>query len=260
VAFDDPRSPKKCKVDCQRLCDAVAPGASAFSCNWVDDNTLTYYCGSCGIGRVAQGTPDCAMGESLGERLARQAYYESASVVAFERLLAALRAHGADPRLVARAQKAAEDEARHARVFADLAALHGAAPMSLERATEEPTLFALALENATEGCVRETFGALVTLHQAAHAESAEVRAAFAAIADDEAEHAALSWDLRAWFDEKLAPSERARVHQAHGRAVERARHDATAPGDALSTALGLPAPARALHMLDTLMDALHQAA
>ena len=44
---------------------------------------------------------------------------------------------------------------------------------------------------------------MITLHQATYAESKEIRAAFASICDDEAEHAAFSWDLQAWFDSKL---------------------------------------------------------
>jgi hypothetical protein len=68
-----------------------------------------------------------------------------------------------------------------------------------------------------EGCVRETYGALVIAHQAAHAQCPRVRAAFTRIRDEELEHAELSWDIASWLDERLTPEERAEV--------ERARHE-----------------------------------
>ncbi|HSO31209.1 MAG TPA: hypothetical protein VLT33_01800, partial [Labilithrix sp.] len=105
-----------------------------------------------------------------------------------------------------------------------------------------------------------TFGAVVTLHQATHAESAEVRAAFAAIAEDEAEHAALSWELKTWFDTRLTVAERASVHNAHVGALAAARRDAAAAPDAPGQSLGLPAADRAREMLDMVLDAMATAA
>ena len=212
------------------------------------------------MGRVASGTEPCAAGTTIAERLARQAYYEAASVTAFERLAGALERAGAPLTLVRRAHAAADDEARHARLFGELAAKHGATPGAPAYRPEVPSLFELAVENATEGCVRETFGAVVTLHQATHAESEEIRAAFAAIAEDEAEHAALSWELKGWFDTRLNAEQRAHVNAAHDRAVHAARLDAAAPPDALDLALGLPTAVRAQQMLDTLMVAMATAA
>jgi phage gp29-like protein len=171
-----------------------------FDSCWVEaDGTVAYRCGSCGVGRLPNDTKPCPLGETLAERLARQAYYEGASVVAFERLADVLAANGAPDDLVARARLAAEDEARHAAIFADLSRARGASAPAIELAAAAPSLFDLAIENATEGCVRETFGAAITLHQAMHAEADDVRAAFAAICDDEAEHASSSWDLWAWL-------------------------------------------------------------
>ena len=212
------------------------------------------------MGRVPRATEVCPLGTTVAERLARQAYYEAASVVAFERLTFALEAAGAPRELVERSRAAAKDESRHASRFASLAIALGATPMPLLYEATAPSLFDLAVENATEGCVRETFGALVTLHQAEHAETAEIRAAFASIAEDEAEHAALSWELRAWFDGQLTSEECARVQDAHISAVESARRDALSAPDALGLALGLPAPDRALRMLGTLMGAMATAA
>jgi len=251
-----------CVVDCDRVCGAIAPAAqNGFrSCSWTSDGKLSYLCGACGVGRVAAGTALCPPGETVADRLAHQAYYEAASVVAFERLVVALERAGAPRALIARACAAANDEARHAALFSELAQRHGVAPIVLDARPATPSLFELALENATEGCVRETFGAIVTLHQAQHAESEEVRAAFAAIADDEAEHAALSWELKTWFDTQLTPAERSRVQDAHDVAVAAAHRDAATAPDAPGVALGLPSPARAEQMLGALMAAMAIAA
>ena len=225
---------------------------------WADgDGGISYYCGACGVGRLPSDTKPCAVGTTVAEHLARQAYYEGVSVVAFERLAEVLRANGAPADLVARARRAADDEARHAAIFADLARTYGATVPAIElSAVTEHSLLDLAIENATEGCVRETLGAAITLHQSEYAESAEVRAAFAAICDDEAEHAAFSWDLKAWFDLHLGREDRARVDAAHRAALEAARLATNEAPDATGIALGLPAPARTRRMLDLAVEAL----
>jgi hypothetical protein len=74
------------------------------------------------------------------------------------------------------------------------------------------------MENAVEGCVREAHGALVAAFQATHASEASVRAAFAKIAVDEAEHAELSFALDTWLSAQLAPAERLQVDAAKGQA------------------------------------------
>jgi hypothetical protein len=218
-----------------------------------ETNQISYNCGMCGVGRVAAGTVACDRGGSLGERLARQAYYEAASVVAFERLASVLAAHGAPADLVHRAKNAATDEARHAVRFAKLARVHGATVPPFSVTAKAPSLFELALENATEGCVRETFGALVVLHQAAHAHDAGVRAAFASIAEDEAEHAALSWELRAWFNSRLSSKERAEVDAAHEQARDQAAGVESAM-DEVDLALGLPSAAFGAELFRAVMD------
>lgn len=250
--------PTACEVDCTRVCAAIGVGTGGFlSCSWSGTSAdLSYTCGGCGVGRVAAGTARHALGGTLGERLARQAYYEAASVTAFARLAAVLAAAEAPWDLVRRAQRAAEEEARHAATFATLAERHGATPCVPEPHDVTPTLFELAIENATEGCVRETFGALVTLHQAEHAESAEVRAAFASIADDELQHASLSWDLFAWFETRLGADEVAMMHDAYKIARRAAAREVIEAPDALGTAVGLPSSSRAHAMFEGLMRGL----
>src|SRR6185295_13249702 len=123
------------------------------------------------------------------------------SIHAFRRLARELRAHGAPSDLVNAARACARDEARHARTMARLARAHGA---TIDRVHVEDVgtrdLEAIARENAVEGCVGETYGALLAIWQAEHAADADVRAAMREIAPDEMRHAALAWAVATWAD------------------------------------------------------------
>ncbi len=245
----------RCDLDCKDVCAKVAPGVTGGweSCYWTGDQNkpqVGYMCGMCGVGRIPDGTAPCAEGDSVASRLAMQAYYEAVSVIAFERLADVLQAERAPRSLVRRVSKAAGDERRHADLFARLATERGAIVPRPEASAELPSLAELARENAQEGCVRETYGALVALHQAQHAEDPELRAAFAEIADDEVAHAALSWDLARWFEERLG--EAAPVAEA----IAMLREPATCSYDAVGSALGVPPPARARAMFDGLFARL----
>jgi len=74
----------------------------------------------------------------------------------------------------------------------------------------------IALENAVEGCVRETFAGVAATYKAAHAGDAGIAAAMRIIAQDETRHAALAWDVAAWLDGKLSK------RRGRGRAAQRA--------------------------------------
>lgn len=116
------------------------------------------------------------------------------------------------------------------------------------------SLDAIAEENAREGCVRETFGALVATVQAARALDPVVRTEMEIIARDETEHAALAWDVADWLDGALDDDARARVR--------RARTEATIDLEAslgrafASPLLGLPAPAEATALLHRMQAAM----
>ena len=71
-----------------------------------------------------------------------------------------------------------------------------------------------------------------------HAADTATREAFATIADDEARHAQLAWELHSWLCAGLAPEARQRVE-----AARRARLDVLATG-AMTQALALPAELR----------------
>ena len=53
-------------------------------------------------------------------------------------------------------------------------------------------------ENAREGCVRETFGALIAMHQAERAGDPIIRRAMRRIAEEETRHAELAWEVASW--------------------------------------------------------------
>jgi hypothetical protein len=254
-----------CGLDCKAVCERVAPGSSTGGmqgCNWstspAGDARIYYYCGACGVGRVPAEVAPCARGEGVAARLAMQAYYEAASVVAFDRLVAALRRARAPRSLVDAARRASADERRHAETFAALARARGAVVRKPALGCATPSLLEIALENAAEGCVRETYGALVTAHQAEHAQDPALRAAFASIAGDEAAHAALSWRLARWLDARLTPAERRRVARARRDAVRALRPAAAI--DATDRALGVPPRERGVALFDGLFAALAQAA
>jgi len=152
--------------------------------------------------------------------LARMAYLEAASVPAFATLARDLARHGLPAPLLARLEAARRDEIRHARLMRAAARRHGVVPPTPRTRRASPrSLFQIAMENAVEGCVRETFGALVATHQARHAGDAALRTLFASIAVDETEHAALSWDLADWLEARLTEEERSQLAVARARAL-----------------------------------------
>lgn len=114
----------------------------------------------------------------------------------------------------------------------------------------------MAIENAVEGCVRETFGALVATWQAAHATDAGVRAAMKRIAADETRHAALAWAIDRWMDGRLDATARARVERSRRAAVRTLLRDLAAelPADVRRTA-GLPSARQARALASAVFEA-----
>lgn len=208
----------------------------------------------CAIGRRPEGLRPCARAseDDLGAWFARAARLEAASVVAFERLAEELRALGAPRELVALAERSAADEVRHARVTARLARRFGGV-------VEEPSippfaprpLFEVALENAVEGQVRETFGALVATFQGARAADNEVRAAMRVIARDETRHSALAWEIAAWAEPLLDGEQRAEIDLARRNAARDLRAELQVePSAEARTLAGVPAAREAVSMFD----------
>jgi hypothetical protein len=190
--------------------------------------------------------PTLAPQDSTTRWLIGGAHLEAASVTAFEQLADDLARWGAPTELIGRCRDAAQDERDHARLMTTLAEARGAIVPPLEVLDQSRGLFETALHNAVEGCVTETWSALLACHQAACAEDAELRRVYAKIAIDETRHAELSWDLHVWLVAQLSEAER--------NQVERARRDALAQLPALarsqaqrrSAELGLPGTSRAV--------------
>jgi len=144
--------------------------------------------------------------------LARAAHDEAASVHAFAALAQELAALGAPAQLLARILSAARDELRHARAVSRLVADRGGRCRPPQRRPLAPRdARELALENAVEGCVRETWAALLAAHQAEHAADPELRAVMRGIAADEARHAELAWAIDAWLHTQLGPDAHAEI-------------------------------------------------
>ena len=191
--------------------------------------------------RLAESSPE---GERVEHLLAHAARLEAASVDAFLELARQLSAYGAPRTLVRRARLAALDEARHARITARLARARGAT-VELPRAAPGvlPPLLEIALHNAREGCVRETWGAACAVAQAARAADPDVRDAMRSIARDEIAHASLSRDVATWLASCLTPEARAQVSAEVRGAIStlEAEMSMRVP-EASRVAMGLPSP------------------
>ena len=252
---------------CQALCEGKAPDQTAagshsfliWSCKLSHDGSDTLV--------DCAGTMPCVGGRRPDGELAgtttEEGYFgalaalEGASVVAFLDLAEDLALHGAPTALVARAQRAAREEVRHARATARLAFARGERPQRVEIASRcphgkrhvAPTLVELATSNAVEGCVRESFGALIASHQAQQAADADVRGVMTFIADDELSHAKLARDIDAWMQTRLSRRTRALVAEVHeaarGEIIAAAAYEV---GSARRAAMGWPSAERAVEL------------
>lgn len=216
--------------DCNRICFALP-----FNCHVVDSQcddagtivpddagVVDVDCITCpgAVGRVPAGIAKARIVKStpLGDYFAKMAHLEAASVVAFERLASELAQHGAPADLVSEARRAARDEIAHARAASRMARRFGGnAPRPRVANLPLRDLETIAVENATEGCVRETFGALVAHHQAASATDPAIATMMHRIAKDETRHAALSRTVARFLRSRLSSDARLRLEQARRR-------------------------------------------
>jgi hypothetical protein len=249
-------TPQACKSFC-------GPNAQSCSKNTAGSGLLRCDAG-CAVGRRPEGFVPASSSRAgdatsiTGLYFAAMAELEAASVGSFERLARELEAHGAPIELQRRARSAARDERRHARVAGALAHRFGGEARPVEQASMHVRpLEAIAIENAVEGCVRETFGALTATLQAERAGDARVKAAMRRIAVDETAHAGLAWAVAEWLETKLDAGTSARVRSARSRAVDELRGEMTTPQAApLQRLAGLPSAEEAARMLDGMSDAL----
>jgi len=250
------------REECELLCNRVKK-FGVVSCEVEGDSTKTLNCtyveecpDSAGRGHVRIGSRPLLVGDPVGRWLRRSAHEEAAAALAFAWLGDELRAHGSPLALLAKVRTARTDEQRHAEVLASFCRDRGlAVPPVTCLPPKHRSLLELAIENAVEGCVRETWGAMEALHQAEHAGDARFRSAFAAIAADEIRHAELAWQLHYWLLERLNASGRREVGDAMASATNRLGIALQcSPCAALQVELGLPSAPTAQRLLNGLHD------
>jgi hypothetical protein len=174
-------------------------------------------------GRRPQGfelPPFAHDGSLVGTYLARSAYLDEASAIAYARLARELEYHRAPADLVERCKAARVAKLRHARAFGQLAAQRGVRPVSPKaRVLPVRSLEEVALENIVEGFVREVYGAAVATLRARAAASPDIRRVMEEVAEDARLHAELALDLATWLQGVLDPVECAWVENAMRHAV-----------------------------------------
>ncbi len=250
---------------CRRVCERLG-GEQVTSCNLPleadGEEPLTLMCTVeyryfHPVGRRPPGLLSAAQAEgatACGRWFAESARLEEGAVLAFAALLDELRAHGAPQALQEACLQALWDEVHHTHLTRALALALGADPRrpEVEEFRVRP-LLEIALDNAVEGCVQETWSALQATWQAHFAQPGPIQQALAAIAVDETRHAELSWDIDAWIMTRLDEGERQQVIDARAEAVAALRRALASVDTApLPAALGLPDSAQALDLFDTL--------
>ncbi len=179
----------------------------------------------------------------VGTYFARAAHLEAASVLAFESLSRELASLGAPPRILRAVERAREDEVRHAETATKIARRFGATPPPVRaKRPKARRALAVAIENAREGCVRETLGAAIALFRAERASDPEIAKAMKRIAEDELRHARLSWEISEWLDGTLSARGRAAVRRAAARELEALRGEVlrAAPDPEIVRVAGAP--------------------
>jgi hypothetical protein len=193
----------------------------------------------------------------VGAYLADAARLEGASVVAFQVLANELRMLGAPEPMIRAARRSGLEEVRHTEITSAMARRYGAEPLRPIVGAPPPprSLETIAIENAVEGCARETYGAMVAWWQAHHAQDPLVATAMAEIAGDETRHAELAWEVAAWANSRLSTTARREVVSAHTRAIEDLTIEVARPVDPdLAALAGLPEAETAAALLRSLQE------
>ena len=140
---------------------------------------------------------------ALIEIWTEEAQAEHAAVAAFSKLSLELLAVGAPPDLVERANRAAMQEVRHARLCFGLASAYtgrqlAPAPLPEALAGDTPDLDRLARESLVDGCLREGLAAEIARIGATTARDPVVVEVLQIQAEEEAQHAELGWAIVEW--------------------------------------------------------------
>ncbi len=202
--------PHTCVIDCEKTCEGTTRACARDAANNVACTIypVQHMCGRLTAGAVAP----------AGSTWQAVFTLESISEIVFTRLANELEQLGAPEDLIERAQRASIEEARHAR----LATLFAPPGTHFETPTLHDvgmrSLLEIALENAREGCVRETWGAYDAASERNNP-TTSFEAFSRAVADDERGHAAWSWALDTWARGTLNAADIATLDEAHEAAI-----------------------------------------
>lgn len=193
---------------------------------------------------------------SIASYLANMAAMETAAITAFEYLVRELTAYGAPETLIAQAQQAVDEEKRHAEMAGLLAAAHEATVPAVQIDDFMlRSMYEIALENAIEGCVNETFAAACGIWQSEYAQMPVFKKIIGYITDEEISHAALSWEIHHWLMPQLTPMQQQAISKAQIKAVDDLMTSFRQKGDpAQQSAFGLPDEASASVILSQLQQ------
>ena len=147
---------------------------------------------------------DASRRARLTEFWLRVGLAEHASIAEFHRVALELIRFGAPTELLARAQLAAVDEARHARrcfllasAYAGVALEAGPLPIAAH-VVLAPDLVALATATARDGCVAETCSVWLYRSLGQRAQDPAVKRVIEGVVRDETRHAELAWATLRW--------------------------------------------------------------
>jgi hypothetical protein len=208
----------------QAECSPFCRGNMALPCaTFVHEGTRYVKCQPlCVGGRRPEGLVAAAPSRTnhLAKYFEDMTRLEAASIPAFRILRRELALHGASKKLLRSARAAARDEIRHARAARALAKRFGGRYVPpVIKPKPVRSVEAIAIDNAVEGCVRETFGAMMATWQATTAADPAIRKVMHRVALDETRHAALALRVAAWAERRLDEAARGRVRAARREAV-----------------------------------------
>ncbi len=200
------------------------------------------------------GTNDCEEDRALGAMFAKHAAYEAASVDAFNHLKNELEFYGAPSSILAKIQSAANDEVRHAEQVEALALQYGCKAEGFTVDTGPiRSLEEIAFDNMAVGCIGETWGALIGLYQASHAQRPEIRNVMRQIAEDEVGHAALSWEIHQWLHSQLSDDVKTALDSTMDKAILKLKQKtAISVRTDIELLAGLPSPKISYALVDQL--------
>ena len=159
-------------------------------------------------------------GDGVGSYFAQLAYMKAQSVFAFIELASNLRHFQAPVTFIERCDIAAKNQLLHTKLMQELAEIEGFFIPPVRYSSTTNNIFSVAMHNAVEGCVYETWSALIANWQSTHlAADPELQTVYEQIGQDEARHSQLAWDVHAWFLKKLTKRQQKMLHKEQTKAV-----------------------------------------